>query len=135
MKVTCNLFTYGTLMVPEVMYHVTGGQYLAKPVTLHGYARYRIRDRVYPGVIPEHGSCVEGILYAGIDRKTLRRIDEFESDDYQRGRIKVIDSDGNNLDAWCYIISPGKRFMLSGCDWNAEEFRTKHLQAYLRRIP
>ena len=50
------LFTYGTLQFPEVMEAVTG---LALPwveAEATGFAQFRFRDRIYPGMVAREGA-------------------------------------------------------------------------------
>lgn len=45
-----NIFTYGTLMFPEVMFTVCKSKYESEKATLQGYARRQVKGRIYPGV-------------------------------------------------------------------------------------
>ena len=46
-----HLFTYGTLMFPEVWQAVVGKDFETTPAQLPGYQIFRVRDAVYPGII------------------------------------------------------------------------------------
>jgi gamma-glutamylcyclotransferase (GGCT)/AIG2-like uncharacterized protein YtfP len=46
-----HLFTYGTLMFPEVWRVVVGKDFESTPAQLPGYQIFRVRDAVYPGII------------------------------------------------------------------------------------
>jgi gamma-glutamylcyclotransferase (GGCT)/AIG2-like uncharacterized protein YtfP len=54
------IFCYGTLQFPEVMEKVTGRQFPGTEAVLDNFARYRIKNAVYPGVIAEDGATTEG---------------------------------------------------------------------------
>lgn len=45
-----NLFVYGTLMDEDVVRSAMGRLPEAKPAVLRGYRRYKLRNRLYPGV-------------------------------------------------------------------------------------
>jgi hypothetical protein len=62
-----NLFTYGSLMFPEVIYKLTTRQdYPQAKGTLQNYTRRRVKARVYPGITPLYGSAVSGVVYFGL---------------------------------------------------------------------
>ncbi len=47
-----NVFTYGSLMYPEVIYKLMKKHdYAHEPVLLRGYARRHVKNRAYPGLI------------------------------------------------------------------------------------
>lgn len=45
------LFTYGTLMDNSVVYNKLGRTAEFKVAQLHGYKRYSLKNRLYPGVM------------------------------------------------------------------------------------
>lgn len=47
-----NAFVYGTLMADEVLNLLIKRVPTHRPAVLHGYTRYRIKNRVYPAIIP-----------------------------------------------------------------------------------
>jgi hypothetical protein len=47
-----NIFTYGSLMYPEVMYNLVKGQnYKTEPVLLRNYSRRHVKGKTYPGIM------------------------------------------------------------------------------------
>jgi gamma-glutamylcyclotransferase (GGCT)/AIG2-like uncharacterized protein YtfP len=54
-----HLFTYGTLMFPEVWQAVVGRQFETTPAQLPGYQIFRVRDAVYPGIIALYPGIIE----------------------------------------------------------------------------
>ncbi|WP_414675385.1 gamma-glutamylcyclotransferase family protein [Methylocaldum sp.] len=66
---TYNVFAYGTLQIPEVMHAVACASYPSQAARLHDYARYRIRNQVYPGVRSELGTFTDGILYKDVSAR------------------------------------------------------------------
>jgi gamma-glutamylcyclotransferase (GGCT)/AIG2-like uncharacterized protein YtfP len=138
-----HLFTYGTLMFPEIWQAVdcpddTGRQFATLPATLLGYQIFRVADAVYPGIIAcvpppspsdsqpttlnSQPTSVPGILYLDVDPETIARLDRFEDDFYRRQPITVNTDDGRELAAEAYIIPVDQRHLLTAEPWTAEEF-------------
>ena len=134
MRNSHDLFVYGTLMVPEVMYAVTGRNFDPVPATLSGYRRCGIRGEVYPAIDESPEQNVAGLLYRGLDDRLLKLVDKFESSIYRRCRVQVESPGQLILQAWVYVISPGHRFLLSGRGWDLDRFRDRDLAAYLGGI-
>lgn len=126
-----NIFTYGTLMIPEVMVAVTTREFLALEAILKGYARFTVKDESYPGIIPVTDAVTKGIIYFDMDKLSLERLDAFEGDLYQRKPVRVETEKEEILNAETYVIKPKYRSCLSSKGWNAEEFAQKHLSAFL----
>ena len=125
------IFTYGTLMIPEVMYAVITREFRFKNAILRGYARFTVKGESYPGIIPATDSFTQGIIYFDVDELSLDRLDEFEGDLYQRIPIQVETKDKEVLNAETYVIKPRYRRCLSSNEWNLKEFAQKHLAAFL----
>jgi gamma-glutamylcyclotransferase (GGCT)/AIG2-like uncharacterized protein YtfP len=128
------LFCYGTLQYPEIMQQVSGNHYAGVPVVLENYGCYTVRGEVYPGIVPETGMQTHGMLYNGLGEAQLRRIDEFESDFYQRRRVVVSDADERPLQAWTYVVNPDARERLTDESWDRHLFEILHLKAFLHTI-
>lgn len=126
-----NIFTYGTLMIPEIMYAVTAREFRFKNAILKGYARFKVKEESYPGVVPVIDAVTEGIIYFGVDQLSLERLDAFEGDLYQRTTIPAEIEGGEILNAEAYVVKPKFRDHLSSLEWNVEEFVQKHLKAFL----
>lgn len=127
------LFSYGTLQFPEVLSAVTGCHLEGDRAVLDDYACYLVNGRVYPGIIPERGESVAGLVYTGIGEAHLRKLDRFEGECYERVRVCVTDPEGNPLQAWTYVIRDSMRGQLTRTPWNREDFEVKHLSAFLKR--
>jgi len=118
-----NLFTYGTLMVPEIMHQVAGCVLQSSEVTLEGYVRYGVRGEQYPGVTAQVGSRVEGILYLDVGSEPLRRLDAFEGRMYRRESVRVVQkSDQRELAAMVYVFRPEYEHLLTGEPWDLQRF-------------
>jgi len=55
-----DLFTYGALMLPDIMAKVAGCRPAAAPATLAGYRRTLVRDEDYPGIAEDERDEVAG---------------------------------------------------------------------------
>jgi gamma-glutamylcyclotransferase (GGCT)/AIG2-like uncharacterized protein YtfP len=130
-----NLFTYGTLMFPEVWQTVVGRDFASLPATLRGHQIFRVAGAVYPGIIklspppspfpPPPSTPVPGILYLNLDDESLTHLDQFESDFYQRRPITVTADDGQLLAAEAYVVPEESRHLLTDEVWTAEGFQSR----------
>ncbi|MEJ2656922.1 MAG: gamma-glutamylcyclotransferase [Desulfobacterales bacterium] len=126
-----NLFVYGTLMFPSVMYAVTARKFRFIDATLRNYARYTVKGESYPGIIPETSAVTEGIIYFDVDEWSLERLDEFEGDLYRRTSILAETKEGEIFNADTYAIKPEYRRSLSSREWNVKEFSQNQLKMFL----
>ncbi|MEM6854836.1 MAG: gamma-glutamylcyclotransferase family protein [Planctomycetota bacterium] len=130
--VTPTVFTYGTLMISDVMRAVTGQTFSSQPATLNGYARFRVKGEVYPGIVAATDTHIDGRLYMDVDDTSLGRLDRFEGEIYARQMVKVISGDGKPRLAVVYVIRDVYRDCLSGEPWDEKDFIQQHLPAFLR---
>jgi len=126
-----NIFAYGTLMIPAVMYAVTARHFRFNKVVLRGYARFTVKGESYPGIVPATAAITEGIIYLNVDEASLERLDIFEGDLYQRTPVGVEAEGEKILNAETYVIKPEYRGFLSSKAWDAKEFAQKDLEAFL----
>jgi gamma-glutamylcyclotransferase (GGCT)/AIG2-like uncharacterized protein YtfP len=127
-----NLFVYGTLMIPSVMYAVTGRKFRIVDAILRGYARYTVKGEYYPGIVPATDAVTEGVIYLDVDELSIKQLDEFEGDLYRRTPIPAETGKGEIFNAETYIIKPKYRNCLSSIVWNMKEFSQNHLEAFLK---
>jgi len=117
-----NLFTYGTLIHPEIMAKVAGATFESKPGMLQGYQRKLVKDEVYPGIREHPESSVEGVVYFNITPAALQRLDYFEGEMYERHEVNIIHKDNTTTHAQTYVIRPEYEHHLSNQDWSYDEF-------------
>lgn len=127
-----HLFVYGTLMFPQVMDAVTGRSFASVPAVLDGYARYRMRGANYPGIVPTPGARVSGVLYRGLDPQSLARLDRFEGMPYRRAAVRVTTVDGEELDAFAYVVRPAGMAHLCRRPWDPQAFQRRDLGPFRR---
>jgi len=130
-----NIFAYGTLMIPAVMYAATARHFRFKKAMLRGYARFTVKGESYPGIIPQADAITGGIIYLNVDEQSLERLDAFEGELYQRTPIRVETEREEILNAETYVIKPEYRGFLSSKGWDTKEFIQKHLETFLTDNP
>jgi gamma-glutamylcyclotransferase (GGCT)/AIG2-like uncharacterized protein YtfP len=126
-----HVFTYGSLMFPEVWQRVVRGHYRAEPATLAGYSRHALAQRDYPGMVvaAELAARVEGVLWRDVDDADLARLDQFEGEQYERIEVTVQLATGLALQAGTYLYIAGD--LQSEQQWDPQAFVTQRfLQAY-----
>lgn len=129
-----HLFCYGTLQFPEVMARVCGVQAAGRHAILEEFACYRVADRTYPGIVPCTGAQTRGMVYTGIDRRRLARLDAYEGDEYRRRQVRVRGDDGRLRRAWTYVYRTHLHALLSDEPWDRDAFARHELAAWLQRI-
>lgn len=127
-----NLFTYGTLMFPEVLEAVSGKSYGSVESLLKGYRRVLVRGRPYPGIYACQGHDTTGRLYSGLDESLLVLLDRFEGSLYERRRVTVQAPGRSSVDATVYVIADNSMHMLSSEPWIAERFLAEWFDPYVQ---
>ena len=130
MQATRDVFTYGTLLVAEVMEAVAGERFASVPASLDGWERVCVRDAVYPGARAADGASIDGLLWLDVHDDALRRLDRFEGDMYERRVLRVATADGPR-DAQVYVIPRANEHLLEPVPWDLELGRREHLARYL----
>jgi gamma-glutamylcyclotransferase (GGCT)/AIG2-like uncharacterized protein YtfP len=120
-----NLFAYGTLMDPAIMQNVCGERFQSRPASLSGYMRKKLRGEVYPGIIRQPDSSVEGQVYFDVSAQALYYLDEFEGSFYQRELVTAVFDDGSAMEVEAYVLSDSCASLLSNEDWNLQDFLSR----------
>ena len=129
------LFCYGSLEFADVMRAVTGRSFAGEPALLEGYARYRVRDADYPGLVPEPGASTEGTLFGALDAKALTALDRFEGALYERRTLDVCRLRASDTAAaQVYVVREAHRHTLSREPWDKAAFARDRLEAFLLRL-
>lgn len=129
---TSNVFTYGTLVIAEVMEAVTGRRFASVPARLDGYERVCVRGAVYPAARAADGGTIDGVLWLDVDARALDLLDLFEGDLYERRSVRVTTSE-RARDAQVYVVPERHAARLDPRPWDLAAFRTQHLARYLAR--
>jgi gamma-glutamylcyclotransferase (GGCT)/AIG2-like uncharacterized protein YtfP len=136
-----NVFTYGSLMFPEVWIRVTGGgSGEGQPARLRDFEARRIRGQSYPALVRKPGAVTDGVLYPSVAPVALARLDTFEGDFYQRLEVRVEtggteDSVGTEIFAGVYVAAMEEHPDILPELWKADEFRERHLSRFLNTDP
>jgi gamma-glutamylcyclotransferase (GGCT)/AIG2-like uncharacterized protein YtfP len=118
-----HVFTYGTLMFPEVWQAVVGRAFETVEGTAAGFEVFRVCDAVFPGIIAGKGdSFVPGVVYLDVDQESTERLDRFEDDFYERQAIAIDCSDGQRRVAEAYVVPTTHRSVLTSEPWGRESF-------------
>ncbi len=114
------LFTYGTLMRPELMQFICSRTF-SKPMaaSLCGYQRHSLKHRHYPGIIPRRGKLTRGYLYR-VNAIDLKKLDLYEGDEYDRQMVRVLTRQGARQ-AWCYIWKQENIGQILPEDWQLSD--------------
>ena len=126
-----NFFAYGTLQLPEVMQTVTGQRCKPQPARLEHFARYRLKNKSFPGIRPEPGSLVQGMVYLSLNDQIVDCLDAFEDAFYHREPVAITISGGDEYIAQTYVVNADCHGLLSTEAWCLEEFRRVHLTLFL----
>lgn len=124
-----HVFTYGSLMFPEVWNRVVRGRYRSCPARLEGYRRHALTDVSYPAIVAEHGADVEGVMYFDVDAADLARLDAFEGTEYRRDAVPVVTAAGAATAQTYVWLDPAR---LAHRPWLPERFS---VSAFLGAYP
>ncbi len=134
---TVSVFSYGTLMIAQVMEAVTGGHFRAEPALVAGFARYGLRGESYPALVPETSCATDGVLWHDVDGDSLQRLDAFEGDWYQRIAVQVMLGDppgpGLTAQAETYVLVEAQRHRLNHRRWSRDRFESQRLPQFLKQ--
>ena len=128
---TMHIFTYGSLMFPQIWRRVVRGSYRPAPATAHDFIRLALADDTYPGMVARAGEQVDGVLYCDVDAQDVAALDAFEGCEYERSEIAVKMPAGEIVIAGTYIFLARQR--LSAVSWEPQAFQmSRFIGAYCR---
>jgi len=127
---TSDYFAYGTLMCEDIMLAVTGRRFTRTPAILRDFRRRAVRGEVYPGILPERGGIVEGIVYRNLPDTAWAGLDAFEGEMYQRQIVGVTLEDRTPVEAYTYVIKPEFQNRLETSEWDFEKFLQSGKKAF-----
>jgi gamma-glutamylcyclotransferase (GGCT)/AIG2-like uncharacterized protein YtfP len=125
-----HVFTYGTLLVAEVMEAVAGARFASVAARLDGFERVRVRDAVYPAARAADAASIDGVLWLDVSDAALLRLDRFEGEMYERRDVRVSTA-GGSRDAQVYVVTAAHHHLLDPAPWDLALFRREHLARYL----
>ncbi len=130
-----NLFTYGSLMFPEVWERVTGLSGAGQPASLADHAAREIRGQTYPALVKAMGERTEGVLYSDLSPEAVARLDAFEGHFYERVEVAVSVGGGVADMAWVYRAAQPDGPDILVERWDLARFQREHLGSFLQDDP
>lgn len=126
-----HIFTYGSLMFPEVWRRVVRGHYRSAPATVRDHARFVVKGETYPGMVSAADETVRGIVYFDVAPHDVDALDAFEGEDYRRIDLQASLDSGETITAGTYIyLNPAR---LTQARWQPETFQMQcFLDTYCR---
>lgn len=128
------LFCYGTLQIPAVLEAVIGHRLGGIRAVLPGYAACQVRRAEYPGLIRSPGNKTSGRLYRHVTPAELTVLDRFEGHLYHRRHHVVVSDSGRRIQAWVYMVAPGRQKQVSARPWQLERFMRTDYKRFMRRF-
>lgn len=129
---TMNVFSYGSLMFPEVFTALTGREYQFEGVTLPGFERRAIIGKIYPGLRGDSDTFTDGRLWFDLDDEAMRILDLFEDPRYDRRTVEVASLTRGLVEARAYVIPPSLESTLANDPWDEVKFVDEHLSQYIQ---
>jgi gamma-glutamylcyclotransferase (GGCT)/AIG2-like uncharacterized protein YtfP len=124
-----NVFTYGSLMFPEVWQRVVRGTYPSSLATVHGFKRVSILNKEHPAlIVAPRAAPLTGRVYFDVDVADLARLDYFETDNYARVTIAAT-IDGTAVSAQAYLALNFDALLET--EWSVREFELSGLPRFL----
>ncbi len=127
-----HVFVYGTLLFPEILAGLTGRTFSMQKAELFNFKRLRVADGDYPAIIAAEGESVLGKLVLNVDARSMELLRFYEGDDYDCSKLEV------NLKKQSVAASVftwnKERDLLTGPDWNINNFEEHFLQDYIRYV-
>lgn len=129
---TAHVFTYGSLMYPEIFEQVTGALPQSVLATAHHWRRHSLAGRTYPGALPDSTgqSTIEGVLWLNVSSLAISALDRFEGQEYRRVGIEVTTSDGDKFQANIYQWLLPSQILWDA--WCKEDFEQNHRQNFVQ---
>lgn len=118
-------------MFPQVWQRIDVGSFPSEPATLPGFAIYRVKDAVFPGIVrAEPSDQVTGLVYTDLDEDALFELDAYESDLYERISVIAATQHGP-VECTAYVIPDSNRQALTSEFWDSKWFEEHQLEKYL----
>ena len=130
-----NIFVYGTLQFPEIVFALTGKNFNSKKAVLKDHKVYQIdpgdKKGMCPAAIPEKGSFIEGRILFDVDEESFNKIDFFESDNYTKQEL-IIEAENKEFKALVFVWKDSLIGELKG-QWDKDEFKKNYLDNCLKK--
>mgnify|MGYP001084856298 CR=1 FL=1 len=114
------LFCYGTLVFEKVILRLIGRVPESTAAVIENYARYRIADTDFPGIIPKPNERVRGILYQELTSNEMNILDDYEGECFGREQVWIRNEEGRLERCWVYIFKSEYYHLLVREPWDPE---------------
>lgn len=127
-----NLFVYGVLTFPEIVFSLTGRNFKSEPATIRNAIVRRVEDKPYPGLLRSNGKISNGAVLFDVDDESYEIIKKWEDNGYITIE-EYVETVKGAIKATIFVFTTPK---LLGGDWDRNLFRKQHLNNYLNtKIP
>jgi gamma-glutamylcyclotransferase (GGCT)/AIG2-like uncharacterized protein YtfP len=135
-----HLFAYGSLMYAQVIAQVLGHRpQRSLPAHLSGWQRRALKNRTYPAAISDAAGAaapitgtlpqgIDGVVWMDLTDQDFIRLDQFESDEYQRVTVMVRTADSQMIAAEIYEWQDPQQLL--DHDWSPAKFEQAHLSDF-----
>ncbi len=120
------LFAYGTLRFDAVLEALIDRIPQGETTSAPGWRAASLEGRVYPGLVASPDAAAPGLLLTDLSEREWAILDAFEDDRYDLREVRLT-SGGRGL---AYVWPDGE---VRSEDWDAEQFKARHLQDYAAR--
>uniref|UniRef100_A0A1J3C8L5 Putative gamma-glutamylcyclotransferase n=1 Tax=Noccaea caerulescens TaxID=107243 RepID=A0A1J3C8L5_NOCCA len=118
-----DVFVYGSLQEPQVVYVLLNRIPDHVSAVLSGFHRFRLKGRIYPTILPDGTRQVTGKVLKGITDDELKLLDDFEDVEYDRKSVQVVLADtSEKLQVGTYVWRNKNDPDLYG-EWDFEEWK------------
>ncbi len=125
-----HLFTYGSLMFPQVWSVVVRGEYKKQSARLHGHQRCCIKGETYPAAIAASAAdYIDGHLYMNVRSEDMQRLDNFEGDNYEKIEAPVTLADNSVVMAAVYLYRHHEKLATQA--WDVQWFEREGIKTFL----
>lgn len=133
---TKHIFTYGSLMFPEVWERVVNRHYKHREAHTVGLLRRKISNSTYPVAFAgDPDDVLDGRLYLNVRPADLERLDRFEGDYYERKPILVTTGqDETKISADVFLLKPKYNLLAGPEDWSPRHFQKHELQRFIHTV-
>ena len=127
-----HVFTYGSLMFGRVWRRVVGVENTKAEAMLYGYKRTKIKNEVYPALIPGTASdCVLGQVYMNVEKRGLDKLDRFEGKYYRRRVVSCEMVDEKSISAWVYVFRSLYAYRVIDEPWDPTWFADEGIHRFI----
>jgi gamma-glutamylcyclotransferase (GGCT)/AIG2-like uncharacterized protein YtfP len=121
------LFTYGTLLFPEVLRALMGRVPQSSTAYISGWRVVALKNRTYPGLVASPHGIAHGRLLTGLSAGEWRLLDNFEDPKYELRQVTLL----SGQDSLTYVWVDDA--VACSHAWDIESFTLTHLPAYVER--